>query len=198
MIPGYSLGDIIAVSRLAFKVYTAYKDAPSDYRNISDEVKSLQIIIDKAAKHFQGTTLSDNNQQEGQEILKGCQNILEDLDCLIKKYNSIASARTGQAFRRIKLGVEDIATLRARLTSNTILLNGFIQRFEIPTINIECIVLILAAVNPINYTHGWTIFSVYTAQRQEAPVFLLLEAATLERLTGSYLRAFRIAVLRQR
>ena len=133
---GCSVGDVMAISVLALKVHKAYKDAPGDYRNISDEVKSLHIIINKAAKHLDSTTLSDSNRQEGQEVLNGCRNVLEVLDALIIKYNSIASAGTGQVIQRIKLGGEDIATLRARLTSNTTLLNGFVQRFEIPIINI--------------------------------------------------------------
>ena len=128
---GYGVGDIMAISGLAVKVYTAYKDAPDDFRNISDEVKSLHIIINKAAQHFESPTLSTSSRQEGQEVLKGCQNVLADLDSLIQKYNSLASAstsNTSQVIQRIKLGTEDIATLRVRLISNTGLLNGFIQR----------------------------------------------------------------------
>ena len=129
------MGDVMAISRLALKVYSAYKDAPDDYRNISDEVKSLHIIIGNATQHFKSTTLSDNKRQEGHEVLNGCRNVLEDLDSLIIKYNSLASgsASTSQVIQRFKLGTEDIATLRARLTSNTVLLNGFIQRFDTPT-----------------------------------------------------------------
>ena len=132
---GYGVGDIMAVSRLALKVYTAYKDAPDDYRNIADEVKSLHIIINKAARHFESTALSNTIQQEGKEVLEGCQNVFKDLDALIEKYNALApaNANTSQVFRRIKLGTEDIVTLRARLTSNTILLNSFIQRLDIAT-----------------------------------------------------------------
>ena len=133
---GCTVGDIMAISGLAVKVYTAYKNAPGDYRNISNEVKSLHIVINKAAKHFDGTLLSESNRQEGQEVLEGCRNILEDLDALIIKYNSIASTSTSQVIQRIKLGTEDIATLRARLTLNITLLNGFIQRFDILTITI--------------------------------------------------------------
>ena len=134
---GWGVGDIIAISGLAVKVYAAYKDAPDDYRHISDEVKSLEIIINKAARHFEKNTLSSNSQQEGQEVLKGCQNVLEDLNTLIEKYHSLSSANTSQVLKRVKLGTEDIATLRARLISNTGLLNGFIQRFNIlPTITI--------------------------------------------------------------
>ena len=128
---GYGVGDIIAVSRLALKVYTAYKDAPDDYRNISDEVNSLHIIINKAARHFESITLSNKIQEEGKVVLEGCHNVLKDLDTLIEKYNALASANTSQVFRRIKLGTEDIVTLRARLTSNTILLNSFVQRLDI-------------------------------------------------------------------
>ena len=136
---GFGVGDIVAISRLAVKVYTAYKDAPDDYKHISDEVKSLQIIINKAVQHFERTTLSNQNWQEGQEVLKGCQNVLEDLNSLIEKYNCLASGNTaaGQVLKRVKLGAEDIATLRIRLISNTGLLNGFIQRFDITTIIIR-------------------------------------------------------------
>ena len=92
------------------------------------------MIISKAARHFQSTTLDDNIKQEGQKALKSCQGILEDLNSLIEKYNSLASGNTSQVFKRVKLGTEDIATLRIRLISNTGLLNSFIQRFDIPIV----------------------------------------------------------------
>ena len=124
----------MAVSRLALKVYTAYKDTPDDYRNIADEVNSLQIIIE-AARHFEGTTLSKKKQQGGKKLLEGCQYILKDLDALIEKYNGLAAANT---IRRIKLGTE-IVILRARLILNTTLLNNFMQRLDITTITMTII-----------------------------------------------------------
>ena len=133
--PGYGVGDIIVVSQLAVKVYTAYKDAPKNYRYICEEVKSLEIIINKAILHIGSTTLSDDDRQNGQEVLKGCQSVLEDLNSLIENYN-LASVRRSQIVKRVKLSKEDITTLRARLVSNTNLLNGFIQRLDIP-INIK-------------------------------------------------------------
>ena len=147
---GYGVGDIIAVSRLALKVYTAYKDAPDDYRNIADEVDSLHITIEEAAQHFESTTLSNKKQKRGKKVLEGCQNVLNDLDALIKEYNALApanaDANASQVFRRIKLGTEDIVTLRARLTSNTTLLNGFIQRLDIATITILLLLLLLLSI----------------------------------------------------
>ena len=131
--PGYGAGDIIAVSQLVAKVYAACRDAPKDYRDIRGEVKSLEIRINKAIKHIQSPTLSDDDKQEGQEVLRSCQGVLEDLNSLIEKYNSLASAKSGQIFKKVQFSAEDIATLRARLISNTGLLNGFIQRFDILT-----------------------------------------------------------------
>ena len=199
----------MAISGLALKVYTAYKDAPGDYKNISDEVESLLIIIIKAAQHFEGPALSDNCRQEGQTVLSGCQNVLEDLDALIEKYNSLGPMGTGQVLQRFKLsaslvlGTEDIATLRARLTSNTTLLTGFIQRFAILTITIRYIMLMSfnIAVNFINLikcNHGWIVFSADTAQCQETLLFPLLVASTSRRPTRSSANAFSTLVSRQR
>ena len=139
---GCGVGDILAISQLAAKVYTAYKDAPSCYKDVAEEVKSLQIIIKKAAQHFQSTALSDDDRQEGQEILNGCQSVLKDLDSLIENYKNLASTNKRLVFKRVKLGTEDIATLRARLISNTGLLNSFILRFNIPAITMEYTTLI--------------------------------------------------------
>ena len=125
---GFGVGDILTISNLAITVYTAYKDAPKDYKHIAEEVQSLHIIINKAAQHFKSTSLSDDDQQQGQEVLKGCQGVLEDLSSVMKKHSSLASSSTGQIFNRAKFGTEDIATLRVRLISNTCLLSNFIQR----------------------------------------------------------------------
>ena len=142
----YGVGDIMAISGLALKVYAAYNDAPGDYRNISDEVESLHILIKKAAQHFESTALSertalsDFRQQQVQQLLEGCKNVLEHLDTHIEKY-SLASASTSQALQRIKLATEDFTALRARLISITDLLNGFIERFDTLTFTIKCIEL---------------------------------------------------------
>ena len=132
------MGDIVAISGLAVRVYSAYKDAPDDYRHFSEEVAALQILIDKVAQLFKSTTISSNYHYEGQKVLKGCQSVLEDLNSLIiEKYRSLASNKRHSlvafVFTRAKFGQEDILTLRVRLISNTVLLSSFVQRYVIPT-----------------------------------------------------------------
>ena len=125
---GYGVGDFIAVSKLAWSVYTGYKDAPEDFRNISDEIKLLHIIVDRHKDKFQDKTLSLDEQTQLRDILQGCTNVLEDLDKLRIKYMRLGSAQgsSSQAIDRIRWSQENIAELRARLTSNTTLLNTFI------------------------------------------------------------------------
>jgi len=130
---GYSVGDILAISKLAWDVYNVYKDAPSDFRNISDEIKSLHIIVDSdnLKAKFQDPNLSLEERERLREILQGCTNVLKDLDKLLTKYKSLGSSQgsSSRALDRVQWGKVDIGELRARLTSNTILLNTFVTRY---------------------------------------------------------------------
>lgn len=133
--------DINAISELAVKVNTAYKAAPNDHQRVAEEAKSLQTLINKAEQHFGSTTLSSDDRQDGQEVLEGCRDVLQNLHTILEKYKRLASAnastntasaKTSQAFKKVKLGIEDISTLRANLRSYTKVLNDFVQRFDIP------------------------------------------------------------------
>ena len=119
--------DIIATSGLAVRVHLAYKDAPDDGRYISEDVVTLQALIDKAAQHLKKTTISSDDRHHGQEVLKGCQGVLEDLMALIEKYKRLACINMKLVLNTVKVGKENITTLHVRLMSNTGLLTGFVR-----------------------------------------------------------------------
>lgn len=121
------VGDFIAVSALALKLIQTYKDAPGEYNHISDEVKSLHSLIE-GVQHLEMAALSCSQQQDGKEILQGCQNALEDLDEFIEKHKRLKINKV----TRFKLGLKNMMGLRIRLISNTLLLFVFIQRFVGP------------------------------------------------------------------
>ena len=123
------IDDIIVISGLAIRVQAAYKDAPDDYRHISEEVEVLQALISKVAQHFKGTTINSDNRLDGQKVLRGCQSVLEDLNSLFEKYKRRASIIKRIAFMRVKIGEENITSLQERLIFNTGLLRGFVRRF---------------------------------------------------------------------
>lgn len=125
------MGNFAAIASLATGVCAAYSDCPNDYKDIAEKAKSLWRIIIKATAHFQGTSLSDEDQKESQEILKSCQSVLEDL---IEKPRGPS---TRPVFKAAQLSAEDITTLTERLRTNVTLLTNFtMRRFDISTISI--------------------------------------------------------------
>ena len=187
---GWGVGDIIAISKLAAKVNAAYKDAPEDYRHISEDVMSLQTILTMVIQHFESTTFGDNHWQECQEVLKSCESVLEDLNSLIVKYNILACVQTNEVVKKINPTAEGIATLRAKLISGTVSLNDFIQRYDIPTIATKYTTYAntspsaMSHVRCVRCRHSWMISLVNTAQTPP------LGVATPRRLTRGSVNAF--------
>lgn len=131
---GFGVSDIV---KLAAKVSAAYRDAPDSYRHISEEVEALQGLIIGARQRLKSISSSSDEFRAGQKVLISCHSLLADLNSIVKKYNILASPSSSRAIQRIMLSTEDIPSLRARITSNVSLLNGFlIQRFDIPTLSI--------------------------------------------------------------
>ena len=133
---GYGVSDFVTISTLATKVIKAYKDAPKEYKGVTEDLASLQVAINSAEKCFKINPLDDGDRLDSETVLRGCQSVLEELNSLSEKYKSLDSMNRRLVFRRVKLATEDIATLRARLTSNVALLSCFIQRFDIFTISV--------------------------------------------------------------
>lgn len=119
--------DIIAISGLAIRTSIAYKDAPHDYKHISEDVAELKLLIDKVSPHFRGTTISREDKDYGEMVLKGCQSVLKDLMALIEKYKRLAGINRRLVLNGVKLGKENITTLQVRLMSHTGSLNGFVR-----------------------------------------------------------------------
>lgn len=120
---GYGIGDFLAISKLALAVYNVYKDAPDEFKNISDEIKSLHIIIDQHKER----ELPPEQQQKLGELLHGCENVLKDLDKLMKKYQGLGASQGPRTIDRFKWDPKEVTNLRDRLISNTNLLSTFLS-----------------------------------------------------------------------
>jgi len=128
-----SVGQFLGVTRLAWTVYNEYKDAPGDFKNLSDEIKSLHNIVssDILTAKFRDPNLPSEEKGRLREILQGCTNVLKDLDNVLTKYKRLGSPQ-GFGLRnldRVRWCQERIVELRARLTCNTTLLNTFVARY---------------------------------------------------------------------
>ena len=63
-------------------------------------------------------------------IKEGCKNVLVDLQDLVKRYESLGT-QSKRTWDRMRWGNEDVAEIRARLTSNISLLTAFINTSQI-------------------------------------------------------------------
>jgi hypothetical protein len=119
---GYSVGDFIAVGTLAWKIYKSCRAAPESFGNIHLEVLSLHAMLKEAEETVFVHPLSPTQQERLKVVGDGCYSVLEDLQALIQRYESLGT-QSKRTWDRIRWGAEPVAELRARLTVHIGLLN---------------------------------------------------------------------------
>jgi hypothetical protein len=152
---GYSVGDFIAIGTLSWEVYKSCKEAPGSFKDISSKVLSLHVVLKEAEETVFAHPLSTTKQERLKAVRDGCYQVLTDLDALLKKYQSLGTQnkRTWDPLSRMRWGAEDIAQLRARLTSNTALLTAWVRCVREFLANLRPIANLLAhlrLMSPIN------------------------------------------------
>jgi hypothetical protein len=81
---GFGIGDIIAVSQLALKLWKSCKAAPQDFRNLCSEVSGLHTVLNATENMIaSGLYLSEVRKQKARELVLGCRGVLEDLQALL-------------------------------------------------------------------------------------------------------------------
>ncbi|KAH0556242.1 hypothetical protein GP486_005832 [Trichoglossum hirsutum] len=88
---GYSVDDILFLGQLAWKAYKSCKDAPESFKNISHEVLSLHALLKELEENLCAQTLSSTRQARLKTIGDGCRNVLEELQSLVDKYESLGT-----------------------------------------------------------------------------------------------------------
>jgi hypothetical protein len=122
---GYSVGECIAVGTLAWQIYKSCKGAPESFGNIHLEVLSLHVTLKEAEETVFAHRLSPAQQEHLKTVGNGCHRVLEDLQMLVRKYESLGT-QTKRTWDRMRWGAEPLAELRARLTVHIGLLNTVI------------------------------------------------------------------------
>ena len=121
---GVGIGDIISVSTLAWKLFKSCKDAPGEFKNVASEVVSLHVVLKETEELIAEGNLSTHQATQLQHLTDGCQNVLQDLTGLLKKYQSLGT-KSQRTWDRLKWGSEGIANVRTKLISNTTMLSAY-------------------------------------------------------------------------
>lgn len=121
---GFGVGDVLTVSKVAWKVYQGYKFAPEEFNSISKEALALHIVlkeIEDAHHDHAGTAWVD----EINPIQQGCESVLRDLQNVLEKYKSLGKLGSCDHWERMKWAKEDFLQLRRRMVVYTSLLTAF-------------------------------------------------------------------------
>ncbi|OBT62628.1 hypothetical protein VE03_08515 [Pseudogymnoascus sp. 23342-1-I1] len=128
---GFSVSDFITAIQLANKIRKEFVDAPSQFKAVSDELRTLSIVLQDADVAFSKQDLNDGQKRDLEDIDKGCQNVLNDLQRILDKnteFNSESGSvgkRIQRVWKRLKWDPEDINKLRSRISTHIGFLNAF-------------------------------------------------------------------------
>jgi hypothetical protein len=138
---GFSIGDFIQVSNLAFNLYRQCRQCSKEFIALSNEgelgiscllsnrrlisiVASLRLVVDDVRVTIKESGLNESRTEEILHLGQGCLDCLIDLEALLRKYQSLGT-RSKRTWDRLGWEREKIADIRQRLISNTGLLTSF-------------------------------------------------------------------------
>ena len=123
---GFSVGDFVALGRLSWTVYQACREAPSTFGQLSQEVLSMNAVLREIEEVCRDDDLKPSRQEGLKLIMTGCRGVLEDLQTLLKKHETLGT-KANRAMDRIGWATVDIDSWRQRLTTNVTLLFAYLR-----------------------------------------------------------------------
>ncbi|KAI9773786.1 MAG: guanine nucleotide-binding protein subunit alpha [Geoglossum simile] len=123
---GFGLCDFVAIPAYAWKVYKACKSSSEEFNNLAAEVASLHIVLKETEEYVSewGANFGPDREAQLATLGKGCYEVLQDLDRLLQRYESLGT-HTQRTWDRMKWGAEDVATARQRLSTSATLITAF-------------------------------------------------------------------------
>ncbi|RSM08732.1 hypothetical protein CEP52_004457 [Fusarium oligoseptatum] len=143
---GFGVGDFIAVLELVNKVRKDFQSAPSQFEDISNQVRSLSIVLSDVDVTVSELELDPYQRNDLQHVISSCRDVLERLEDTLDKYRDLHAdkgrlgSRVKRAWKRLNWEPDDIRELRERITLNTTLLNTFLGGISSQTMFIPDIV----------------------------------------------------------
>ncbi|KAJ6201088.1 LOW QUALITY PROTEIN: hypothetical protein J3E72DRAFT_413051 [Bipolaris maydis] len=131
---GFSIGDFLAAIELANKIRKDFVGAPSQFKDISNVLRSLSIVLNDAEVTVFEHELNPQEAADFRNVLDDCQRTLRKLEQTVDKYIVMDSQQTSisgklkKAWKRLSMEPEDIRDLRSDVNINIDLLTALTGR----------------------------------------------------------------------
>jgi hypothetical protein len=134
---GYSVGDIIGLTQLAWKIYQNTRRACGEHDELTREVSSLHSILLRLESSASPPEPSlnphnDISTHELERAIKGLRKILRDLDKILEKYNALSERERAKTkiWTKIRFGngrMLDLGRIRIKIVTYMAVINGHLN-----------------------------------------------------------------------
>jgi hypothetical protein len=124
---GLSVGDFLAVGQIVLRLYNACQNTPREFQEISGELSSIHIVLFGLAEQARDPTSlllrrGGGRGLEWNQIRENLEGTLAELQDLVSRYQTMGKS----AWRRIRLGSENLSELRSKLDFHLSVINMFV------------------------------------------------------------------------
>ena len=129
---GFSIGDFISITQLAWNTYTTLRDASEDFQGFASEVHSLYTALmclrDEARSPSSILQYAAPQKIAGlKDVMKNCERSLADLQKLVPKVLCLRPGEKGEFWARFRLAFKDKQGPRDKLAIHTASINMFLS-----------------------------------------------------------------------
>jgi hypothetical protein len=138
---GYSVGDFVLLTQLAYRVVQNTRKACGAHDDLAREVSGLHIVLRRVEVEVSKSDsilneTEDNRRRELGRLARHCKRVLKVLEQILKKYNALSDERRSvtKLWQKVKFGngeMLDFGRIRAELATHTQALNMFLNLLSI-------------------------------------------------------------------
>lgn len=118
---GFSVGDFVSLSQLAWSVYSSCKGSSREFKDVARQVNSLHLILKSTAEHLLQQPPETNEVTELASIKIQCQDILAEINCLLQRRKSLGTEKP-RRWDMIKWALGDAVHFKEKLLFHTTVL----------------------------------------------------------------------------
>ncbi|KAL8855469.1 MAG: hypothetical protein Q9178_007880 [Gyalolechia marmorata] len=126
---GVSVSDFLLLGQLCWNVYKKCKDSTGIYAELTGEVSNFRSTVQETEELLSEQALTEPQEAKLLSCQQGCKAVLNDLDALLVKYESLGT-RSQRTFDRMRMGHKDMNGIRQRLILNGNLLDSVVATYS--------------------------------------------------------------------
>ncbi|TVY14039.1 hypothetical protein LARI1_G007596 [Lachnellula arida] len=140
---GYSVGDFMLLTQLAYRVVQNARKACGAHHDLAREIGGLHIVLGRVEVEVSKpdsilNNNEDNRRRELEKLARHCERVLNVLEHILDNYNALSDERISvtKLWQKVKFGngeMLDLGKIRAELATHTQALNLFLNLLSIGT-----------------------------------------------------------------